>query len=348
MKILVTGNLGYVGTSLTNYISTFLQCEITGLDAGYYQSAICQADFNAKNSCVKQILKDVRDVTLEDVSDLDAVIHLASLSNDPLGDRFADATMDINLTASMRLLDLCVEAKVRNFVFASSCSIYGEGEGTERIEDDRVSPLTAYAKSKSLFETYAGSVDLAETNFTALRFATACGWSARLRSDIVLNEFVLSALLHKRIDILSDGSPWRPLIDVRDMVKAMAWAVQRSSDDADQFLVLNTGKMDCNYRISELGQAVSEIIPNIDLNINKNASPDKRSYSVNFSKFYKHCPAEFLPEYSLNDSIVDLANRIDDNFNIISEMGIDAFRRLKIIGNHIDAGNLNSSLRFVK
>ena len=211
------------------------------------------------------------------VNGVDAVVHLAGISSDAIGNLFEQATLDINYNASVKLAATSKAKGVKSFVFASSCSMYGSADDAPRTEDSALNPLTSYAKSKVLTEgDLCGMADGA-FKVTSLRFSTACGMSDRLRLDLVLNDFAAGALSSGRITILSDGTPWRPLIDVKDMARAIEWAIRRNSADGGDFLAVNVGSDGRNYQVKDLAEAVASIVPGVKVAVNKNAQPDKRS-----------------------------------------------------------------------
>ena len=285
-RILVTGNLGYVGPVFTSYLKAHdSDTHVTGFDAGFFAKNLTCPDDSVEARPDVQLFGDVRKLESLDLGNYDAVVCLSALSNDPLGNEFASLTDDINRQSALNLFDKCVTAGVRNFVFASSCSVYGAGGDVAKNEDDATNPLTAYAKSKIEFEADVANRDHGDMVFTSLRFATACGWSPRLRLDLVLNDFVASALLHGKIEILSDGSPLRPLISVNDMAKALHWSATRLPDRGGQSLVVNAGASKNNFTIRKLAKLVGETIGNCEISINTDAQPDKRSYRVDFSRF---------------------------------------------------------------
>jgi len=219
------------------------------------------------------------------------VVHLAAISNDPMGHAYEAVTLDVNHRASVDLARQAKSAGVRCFVFASSCSVYGSADDRARTESSALSPLTAYAKSKVLTEQ--GLAELASASFrvSCLRFATACGMSDRLRLDLVLNDFVAGAMSTGRITVLSDGTPWRPLINVKDMARAIDWAIGRDVNAGGHYLVVNAGTDAWNYQVHELAEVVASAIPGTDISINRDAPPDKRSYRVDFSLFQALAPA---------------------------------------------------------
>jgi nucleoside-diphosphate-sugar epimerase len=275
----------------------------------------------------------------------DAVVHLAAISNDPIGERFEAVTKDINQGASIRIAELSRRASVKNFVFASSCSIYRYSEGCARKETDPVKPLTAYARSKVGTETALKKMDLGETSVTSLRVATACGMSDRLRLDLVLNDFVARAVASGHITVLSDGTPWRPLIDVEDMARAVAWAAQRPPANGGQFLAVNIGSEEWNYQVADLAKGVAAAVPCTQVSINTSAGPDKRSYKVDFSLFKQLAP-EATPRLTLSQSIA----RFRDGLTAMG-FGDKNFRnspyiRLKMLEHHIAVGRLAADLRW--
>lgn len=300
MTILITGNMGYVGPAVVRQLRRSVpRTSLTGFDAGYFANCLTSAEVFPECRLDRQHFGDVRNFPREILGGVDAIVHLAAISNDPMGESFEAATSAINHGASVRLAELAKAAGVKRFVFASSCSVYGLAEGGPRKEADPVNPLTTYAKSKVLAER--DLAQLADETFqvTSLRFATACGMSERLRLDLVLNDFVASAVALKRIEVLSDGTPWRPLIAVGDMARAIEWAVTREPAAGGGFLMVNAGSDGWNFQIGALAEAVAGNVPGTDLAINRNAPPDKRSYRVDFSLFRKlapnHQPREDLP-----------------------------------------------------
>ena len=254
-----------------------------------------------------QYFGDMRQFPSEILSGVDAVVHLAAISNDPIGNRFEEVTLDINYRASVELAKKAKEAGVNSFVFASSCSMYGSADDSARTEKSTLNPLTAYAKSKVLTEKDLEPLASDKFKVTSLRFSTACGWSDRLRLDLVLNDFVAGSVASQQITILSDGTPWRPLINVKDMARAIDWAIGRAGTNGGHFLAVNVGSDEWNYQVKDLAEAVAAVIPGTTVSINKDAQPDKRSYKVNFDLFKKLAPSH-QPKVSLVESIEELKN----------------------------------------
>jgi nucleoside-diphosphate-sugar epimerase len=344
MKILVTGNMGYVGPLVLRRLrESHPGITLVGYDMGYFAHCLTGAQRLPESRADAQYFGDIRQVPEEILRGVDGVVHLCAISNDPMGALFEDVTLAINHRASVDLAQKAKRAGVKKFVFASSCSVYGFAEGGPRREEDVLNPLTAYAKSK--VNTEQDLASLASDTFTAtcLRFATACGMSDRLRLDLVLNDFVAGALVSKSINILSDGTPWRPLIHVKDMAQAIDWALQRDHRDGGTYLTLNVGSDAWNYQVKDLAAAVAKLIPNVEVSINKDAQPDKRSYRVNFDKFTKQAQG-FLPSVDLHAAVVDLRDGLmtmkfsDQDFRTGEFMRLVTLRRLR------DSGQLTDDL----
>jgi nucleoside-diphosphate-sugar epimerase len=348
MKILITGNMGYIGPAVVNRLRTsYPETILVGLDMGYF--ANCLTTLNTLPECLldNQYFGDVRNFRPAIVSDIDAVVYLAAISNDPMGATFENITLNVNYHAAVQLAKTAKEAGAKSFVFASSCSVYGFAEGGARTEDDPINPLTAYAKSKVLAER--GLAELADKAFTVtcLRFATACGMSDRLRLDLVLNDFVASAVATGRITILSDGTPWRPLIHIKDMARAIDWAVQRDADNGNQYLAVNVGCDKWNYQVKDLAEAVKSVIPSVEITINESAPPDKRSYRVNFDKFMRLAP-NFLPEVDLLTAVRDLKDGLHVMKFEDPDFRNSRFIRLNMLKHLKHAGHLTEDLKWAQ
>lgn len=347
MKILITGNMGYVGPVLASHLrKTMPSAVLIGYDAGFFAHSLTGAEMLPETVLDAQHFGDIRDLPADLLKGVDAVIHLAAISNDPMGNRFEQVTLDINQVASMRLAELAAEAGVRNFVFASSCSVYGVASGEARKETDPLNPLTAYARSKVGTEQLLGRMNRGDMTVTCLRFATACGMSPRLRLDLVLNDFVASALSTGCITVLSDGTPWRPLIDVRDMALAFVWAATRKAENGGQYLCVNAGRDANNYQVQELARTVASQLQGVRVDINTSAPPDLRSYRVDFSLFKTLAP-DYMPEVSLEESVRLLVEGISSTPGIESNFRTSAFIRLKTLERHLERGVLSDSLRQV-
>ena len=342
MKILVTGNMGYVGPLVLRRLrESHPQATLIGYDMGYFAHCLTGVSRLPESLADQQHFGDIRHVPEQILQGIDAIVHLCAISNDPMGATFEKVTLDINHRASINLAEKAKRAGVKKFVFASSCSVYGFAEGGPRREEDALNPLTAYAKSK--VQTEQDLASLASEAFTAtcLRFATACGMSDRLRLDLVLNDFVAGALVSKHINILSDGTPWRPLIHVKDMARAIDWAVQRDRRDGGSFLTINVGSDAWNYQVKDLADAVANLVPNVEISINKDAQPDKRSYRVNFDKFFKLAQG-FLPMVDLQSAVKDLRDGLmamqfrDQEFRTGELIRLVTLKRLRESGQLTD------------
>lgn len=306
MKILITGNMGYVGPAVVRQLRRSHPASILiGADMGYFAHCLTTRAPLPECDTDAQYFGDVRKLPESFLEGVDAIIHLAALSNDPIGNLYEDITIDINYRASLELARRAKRAGVKSFAFASSCSVYGSAGSGPRNEDSEVNPLTAYARSKVMAESELERLADSSFRVTALRFATACGMSDRLRLDLVLNDFVACAVSSGKITILSDGTPWRPLINVKDMARALEWAVGRPHSDGGAFVLVNAGSSGWNYTVKQLAEAVARIIPDTDVSVNKDAQPDKRSYRVDFSRFENLAP-NHQPTCTLEDTIVEL------------------------------------------
>jgi nucleoside-diphosphate-sugar epimerase len=347
MKILITGNMGYVGPGVVNQLRrTFPEAELVGFDMAYFACCLTNAVVLPESKLDAQLFGDVRNMPAEVLKGVDAIVHLAAISNDPMGNRYEDITLDVNYKSSVRIAKLAKEAGVSSFIFASSCSMYGAAEDSAKTEKSSLNPLTAYACSKVFTEKELEP--LAEENFivTSLRFATACGMSDRLRLDLVLNDFVAGAVSTSKINILSDGSPWRPLIHVKDMARAIEWAVTRKSSSGGEFLAVNTGSNKWNYQVKELAQAVADLIPGTSVTLNKDAAPDKRSYRVNFD-LYKSLAPNHQPVYTLQEAIEELYQGLSAMAFKDGDFRNSLLMRLKVLTSLQESNNINSELEWV-
>lgn len=347
MKILVTGNMGYVGPSVVRQLrGTYPLASIIGLDLGLFAQCLtvgpgifpeCRVD--------AQYFADVRNIPALLLEGIDAIVHLAAISNDPMGNRFEEVTLDVNYRASVELARRAKSAGVGAFVFASSCSVYGLADEGPRNESSAVNPLTAYAKSKVLTEESLSGLAGPDFKVTCLRFGTACGMSDRLRLDLVLNDFVASGVAAKRIAILSDGTPWRPLIDVKDMARAVDWAISRSPSAGGDFLIMNTGSDRSNFQVKDLAAAVARLLPGVEISINESAQPDKRSYRVDFSRFRTLAP-NHQPKVDIDTTVLELEEGLasigfqDTNFRK------SAFIRMNVLNQLLSRGWLNDRLEW--
>ncbi|MFB3888916.1 MAG: NAD-dependent epimerase/dehydratase family protein [Candidatus Bathyarchaeia archaeon] len=336
---MVTGNLGYVGTVMTPMLN---ECgyDVVGLDSGFYED--CK--FGEPALSVPTTKKDIRDVQTSDLKGLDAVIHLAALSNDPLSDFNPQLTYDINYTASARLAKLAKKAGVQRFLFSSSCSVYGESSSGILTEDASPNPITAYAESKLLSERAISS--LADSCFTPvfLRSATAYGVSSKLRFDLVLNNLVAWAFTSGVVLLKSDGLSWRPLVHVQDMSQAFVSMLDAPKDLVHN-QVFNVGAVGENYQIRDLANIVRETVFGSRVEFAKDSGPDKRSYKVDFSKLAKTLP-NFKAKWDARSGALQLHDAYKRFGLVGEEFESPKFRRLEHLKELIKSNGLDGSLRW--
>lgn len=348
MKILVTGNMGYIGPVVSRHLRTvFPKAKLIGYDTGYFGHCLTAAPVLPEGRFDAQYFGDVRDLKTEHLAGVDAVVHLAAISNDPMGKRFEAVTDEINHVSSVEIARRAIQAGVTRFVFASSCSMYGYAEGGPRQESDALNPLTAYAKSKVATEKALSQLDAPRAVITSLRFSTACGMADRLRLDLVLNDFVACAMSSGEISVLSDGTPWRPLIDVKDMARAIEWALTRDASVSGPYLAVNVGSDEWNYQVRDLALAVAKVIPHAKIHINENAPPDKRSYRVDFALYRKLAP-KHQPQISLEQTVSELKRGMEGMHFADSDFRNSQFMRLNVLEKHIGEGRLTEPLRWAR
>ena len=284
MKLLVTGTDGYIGVLLADVLAKRGH-HVTGLDAGFYRDGLL---YNGVLAPARQIKQDIRDITHDDLRGYDAVVHLAELSNDPLGQHNPQLTFQINHRGSVALATKCKEVGIARFVYTSSCSVYGVASSENVAETSPTNPQTAYAECKVLVERDVSA--LADHRFspTFLRNATAFGASPRMRFDIVLNNLAGLAWTTKEIKMISDGTPWRPLVHVLDICDAVACALDAPREIVHN-QVFNVGDNGQNYRVREIAEIVAYVFPGCRLSFGANAA-DNRSYRVNFDKINSRLP----------------------------------------------------------
>ena len=331
-QILVIGNQGYVGSVLVEHLKKNNTNKILGLDCGIYKKLIT-SKYNPDKFVNKHYNQDVRNFDSKILESVKAVVYLAAISNDPMGNKYEELTREINYLSCLKIANLAKKFGVEKFIFASSCSVYGFGGNDSKKENDSLDPLTAYAKSK--IDSEEALYKISDDNFkvVSLRFATACGMSSRLRLDLVLNDFVANAILFNEINILSDGLAWRPLIDVKDMAKSIEWAIQVDDKKIDEnFLCLNTGSNNWNYKVIDLAKQVSRVIGPISIKVGSKKEIDKRSYKVDFTKFSK-LASEINIDNNLDSTIISLADGIksikflDKNFRDSDFMRLNMLKK---------------------
>lgn len=339
MKLLVTGHHGYIG-SIVGPTLAAAGHDVTGLDTFFYEDC----DFVADGAALPALRLDVRDVTVADLAGYDAIVHLAALSNDPIGELNAELTYEINFHATVDFAAKAKEAGVPRFVFASSCSMYGAAEN-DVTEEAPLRPLTAYAESKVRAEE--ALANLADDDFAPvfMRNATAYGVSPRLRFDIVLNNLAGWAYTTRRVLIMSDGSPWRPLVHVQD-IAAATHVMLTAPAELVRNEAFNIGANSENYRVKQLGEIVRETFPGCVVEYAADAGPDPRSYRVDFGKLARTFP-EFRPNWTAEKGAQEFLSAFRAVGLTPEEFTGDKYTRLARIKLLAAEGRLRDDLRWL-
>ncbi len=329
MRILVTGSRGYIGVHLVEILKAEGH-SVTGVELNLFEG--CEfAPFVAADTELQQ---DFRTLTVRQLEGYDGVMHLAAISNDPMGELDASATYSINRDGSIALAALAKKAGVPRFLFASSCSIYGKGEKLDLTEEDHTNPVSAYAESKIAAEAGIGA--LADRGFTVgfLRNSTAYGYSPMLRIDLVANNLLGCALARGDIRIMSDGTPWRPLIHCRDIARAFV-AFMEAPAEKIQNMPINVGGNPENYQVRQIGDYVQKLVPQASIVYTGEVGNDPRNYRVSFDLLTKQIP-RFSLSYTLESGMEELHRKMVDHRFSLDDFEGDRYVRLRTLKHRMD------------
>ncbi|HNB51059.1 MAG TPA: SDR family oxidoreductase [Anaerolineales bacterium] len=341
MRVLLTGHHGYVGSVMAPLLINAGH-EVVGVDTFLYEGSTFGPE--TKTPGLTEIRKDVREIEIKDLDGIQAVIHLAALSNDPLSDINPALTYDINHQASVRLAKLAKEAGIQRFIFASSCSNYGAAGDDYMVETSEVNPITAYGKSKVYTEIDVAKIADDTFSPTFMRSATAYGLSPRLRFDLVVNNLTAWAFTTGKVLLKSDGTPWRPLVHVEDMSRAFMAALQAPREVVHN-QTFNVGQTKENYRIRDLAEIVSEVVPGSQVEFAPDASPDQRNYRVDCSKIAQTLP-EFQPQWDVRKGAQQLYEAYQRVEIDVNDFEGPRYRRISRLKHLMETGKLDENLRW--
>ena len=339
MRVLITGHNGYIGSVLAPMVRAAGH-DIVGLDSFLFEGGT----FGRDGSQIDALRMDLRDVQVDHLRGFDAVMHLAALSNDPLGDVNPQVTYDINHLASVRLARLAKEAGVNRLIFASSCSLYGVAGDEMLTEEAAFNPITPYGVSKVLFERDVSKLADHDFSPTFLRNSTAYGVSPRLRADVVVNNLVAIAFTTGEVLIQSDGTPWRPLVHIEDIARAFL-AVLHARRELVHNEAFNVGRSEENYRVRDLGELVQQVVPGSKVRYAEGGGPDPRCYRVDCGKLMRTLP-EYQPEWTVRRGMEQLRDAFKRNGLSREELLGDRYFRIKRIRALQSEGLLDASLRW--
>lgn len=341
MRVLVTGHHGYIGAILTPMLVQAGH-EVVGLDNDLFTACT----YGEWEDGIPSIRKDVRDVEISDLDGFDAVLHLAGLSNDPLGDLNPELTMEINHRASVRLAQLARQARVQRFIFSSSCSNYGAGGDDILDENSAFNPVTPYGKSKVLVEQDVSKLATDTFSPTFLRNATAYGVSPFLRFDLVLNNLVAWAYTTGQIMMKSDGTPWRPIVHIEDISRAFV-AILQAPREKIHNAAYNVGRTSENYRVRDLAMIVKDTVPGCEVSFAPGAGPDKRNYRVNCDRIAREIP-EFQPQWDARKGAQELYDSYKQHGLELGDFEGPRYKRISHLKQLLEEGALDQSLRWTK
>jgi nucleoside-diphosphate-sugar epimerase len=341
MKVLVTGHRGYIGSVLVPLLLA-RDHEVHGLDTDLFRACT----FDGELAVIPEVIGDVRDATIDTVKGFDAIIHLAGLSNDPLGDYNPSLTEDINHQGSARLARLAKEAGVKRFLFASSCSNYGGGGQDFLDENARFNPVTPYGVSKVEVERAVGPMADDDFSPTFLRASTAYGMSPRIRFDLVVNNLTAWAFTTGEVHLKSDGSPWRPLVHVEDIARAYV-AILEADRELVHNRAFNVGTTSENYQIREVAEIVHEVVPNCEIGFAEGAEPDKRCYRVDCNLLSRTVHG-FKPQWTVRRGVEQLLEAYQRVGLTLEDFEGPRFKRIGHVKQLLDSGRLDNTLRWTQ